>query len=189
MSTPNQRLRTVLLAVLGGTAIGVAIEQAGSSQYEVDGAIIEAAYLLRDLGHDVDELPSLVASVTGVGVDIVRPIVDRAVLASVRDPRAIRSEHLSIVVPVGDVTATRSAFGLATCAPLALVDALHTPCISVDHLGPGTDCAGKVLVEVDATPGQTQRVRDALGVAVVAVPSCRQDAGVEPAPDPNMSGG
>ena len=188
MSTPQQRLAAVLSLVLGGTAIGVAIEQAGSSQDEVDGAIIEAAYLLRDLGHDVDTLPGLVASVTGVGVDVVKPIVDRAVLASVRDPRAIRSEHLSIVVPVGDVATTRSAFGQATCAPLALVDALHTPCLSVDHFGAGVDCDGQVLVEVDATPGQTQRVRDALGVAVVDVPSCR-DAGVEPEPNPNISGG
>ena len=188
MSTPQQRLAAVLSLVLGGVAVGVAIDQAGSSQDEVDGAIIEAAYLLRDLGRGVDELPGLVASVTGVGVDVVRPIVDRAVLASVRDPRAIRSEHLSIVVPVGDVAATRSAFGIATCAPLALVDALHTPCLSVDHLGAGTDCDGKVLVEVDATPGQAQRVRDAFGAAVVDVPLCR-DAGAEAPDNPNVSGG
>lgn len=163
----QQRLAMVLSLVLGGVAVGTAIEQAGSTQDDVDGAVIEAAVALRDIGIDVADIPTEVARATGVDVATVQPLVDRATLGEGRDPRALRSRTLIMLVPVDDAPAAAAAFAQAVCEPLELAPDLYTRCLGVDHFGTGRAvCAQGVppqthaVVEITATPGIDERVRE-----------------------------
>jgi hypothetical protein len=179
--TKTQRILAIVALIAGGTLTPLAIQQvaeanaieAAQAQAELEDAVIDAAYALKELGRSPEQVRDELSRVSEVAPAILEDIANRATLAAVRDDRARRTVDTVVIVPsAAGVTAT-AAYATAMCEPLAIVSGLidsHAACLA-SHTPLGGDqlCAdlgtGVVVGAAAArtlTPHQHERVTAAL---------------------------
>lgn len=179
-------IRRVVAALALGLAVPAAIYQAAQDEgvsvsvadEVVRHAIIDASVVLRSMGRGPDAIAQIVAEQTGAPAADVLPVVRLAVGHAGRDPRSIRSESVTLAVPVADAEVAIAAGADVFCEPLLLggePTSIHAECIAANAVPQGTamcDAQGAVVgyvVRSQATPPQAQRARERLAAWVVDV--------------------
>jgi len=176
--TRAQRILAVVSLVAAGVSVPLAVQQVAEANAveaaavldETQGAVVEAAYALKDLGRSPDQIVSLLTTSSGVGADIVEPVALRGILAGDRDPRAKRSVDITIPILADRVTSATTHHAEAMCEPLTLSPGLaaeHARCVaSWPALGGRPLCSsvGEVgtLVTGYVTPPQAERLATGL---------------------------
>lgn len=173
----SQRILAVISLVAAGVGVPLAVQQTATTAevepaevlIEVEDAVIDAAYTLKELGRTPAQVIDELSRASGVAPDVVANLARRSTLADGRDPRAVRSESLAFVLPASEAPAVAGALAGAFCAPLTLGDGLegsYMECVESRKALGGKPLCGKdgdvagYLVQTHATPSQAQRARD-----------------------------
>jgi len=169
-----QRILAVVSLVAAGVSVPLAVQQVAEANAveaaavldETQGAVVEAAYALKDLGHTPDQIVTLLTTTSGVDGAIVEPVALRGILADDRDPRAKRSVSVTIPILAESVASATTHHAEAMCEPLTLSPGLaaeHARCIaSWAALGGRSMCSSLgtigTLVTEHVTPPQAERL-------------------------------
>lgn len=203
MSDVRGRIVRGVVAALavGGTVAGAIVAASQQEGVAIDvgraetrAAVVEAAGLLRQLGHGPEAIKAELAAKTRAPRAELDPVVSAA-WGKVRDPSTLRSETVAVAYSAAQAAAAGAAWAEALCRPLALLPALseaHSACLaSQADLGGAPACVdggpvGGYVAEMRATPAQAERLRAALaGLASVGTSgdAARAAAGLTDCPD------
>lgn len=176
-------IRRVVAGIAIGLTVPIAIYQAAQDEgvtvdvadEVVRHAIIDATVVLRSMGRRPDDIAQIVSEQTGAPASDVLPVVRLAVGRVGRDPRSLRTESLTLAVPVADAQAAIVAGAYVFCEPLLLggePTSIHAECMAANAVPQGAEmCAGAdvvgYVVRSLATPPQAARARERLSAWVV----------------------